>query len=466
VIEEVETKESSSSEPETNTTISSPVIRTDVAVVDTKDRQQCFMKYGRRRYLPQKYKQLPPLLYTFPGSGNTWSRLLIEYATGIYTGSVYNDGSLLKALPGEFTCNWEVSVIKAHPHTHPAMGLINGNFVSDDNKCQRGGVPRFERAVLLLRDPFDSIWSEFQRRVSQSHVSGIPKESFSWARWQANAAALSHLYDEMWKRHHVAMEKHWSLNNVLYVKYEDLKNKQTRVATLQKIVDFLRIRHIQIDDTHLECAFTLAENREAHRKIDSTMMTKQEAYIEEVACRMWNLFGDSASAHGYSVWKGLNCTGYTAIPRINVGPHGDYDHRWVKPGMKLLDFRGLPKEAISNNQQGVPANRQSSLPPPPRKPTPPAPLIPHGIPSRSSTGDKTDASNPRKPKKPPAESELPGTFEEIAALRKKERKVDKDGSGSSPPKLRNKLRKVPSTSSSSIEKIRNKIINSKDGIEV
>ena len=33
---------------------------------------------------------------SFPGSGNTWVRYLIERATGIYTGSFYNDGVLFK----------------------------------------------------------------------------------------------------------------------------------------------------------------------------------------------------------------------------------------------------------------------------------------------------------------------------------------------------------------------------------
>ena len=34
------------------------------------------------------------ILTSFPGSGNTWARLLIEDATGFYTGSVYDDGTL------------------------------------------------------------------------------------------------------------------------------------------------------------------------------------------------------------------------------------------------------------------------------------------------------------------------------------------------------------------------------------
>lgn len=31
---------------------------------------------------------------SFPGSGNTWVRYLIERASGIYTGSYYDDGDL------------------------------------------------------------------------------------------------------------------------------------------------------------------------------------------------------------------------------------------------------------------------------------------------------------------------------------------------------------------------------------
>ncbi len=67
-----------------------------------------------------------------------------------------------------------------HPHTHKAEALIAGGFGSDNNKCNRGGVKRFQRAILVIRDPFDSIWSEFQRRISQSHVAGVRKDTFNW----------------------------------------------------------------------------------------------------------------------------------------------------------------------------------------------------------------------------------------------------------------------------------------------
>ena len=44
-----------------------------------------------------KDKQFPLIaLASFPGSGNTWVRYLIERATGIYTGSYYDDGDLFR----------------------------------------------------------------------------------------------------------------------------------------------------------------------------------------------------------------------------------------------------------------------------------------------------------------------------------------------------------------------------------
>jgi len=44
--------------------------------------EYCALKYSSRMYLSENKKRLPPILYSFPGAGNTWSRLLIEYATG------------------------------------------------------------------------------------------------------------------------------------------------------------------------------------------------------------------------------------------------------------------------------------------------------------------------------------------------------------------------------------------------
>lgn len=102
----------------------------------------------QRLFVPPKFQKHPVFLYTFPGSGNTWTRLLLEYATGYYSGSVYGDKRLLPMFPGnrcgllvrylrhlciigENVCGPMVSVIKAHPHSHPV------SFLRSTFRCHR-----------------------------------------------------------------------------------------------------------------------------------------------------------------------------------------------------------------------------------------------------------------------------------------------------------------------------------------
>ena len=46
------------------------------------------------RFLPENSSYVITYLTSFPGSGNTWARHLIEQTSGIYSGSVYGDLSL------------------------------------------------------------------------------------------------------------------------------------------------------------------------------------------------------------------------------------------------------------------------------------------------------------------------------------------------------------------------------------
>ena len=80
------------------------------------------------------------------GSGNTWLRYLLQQASGILTGSVYKDYALLKnGFPAESIANGSVSVVKTHE-----FGLESRN--------------KFDRVILLVRDPFSSLKAEFNRR--------------------------------------------------------------------------------------------------------------------------------------------------------------------------------------------------------------------------------------------------------------------------------------------------------------
>lgn len=90
-------------------------------------------------------------LASFPGSGNTWLRYLLQQATGVYTGSVYKDYGLLKSgFPAESVSNSSVLVVKTHEHGSTAWA-------------------KFKKAILLVRDPGKAILAEFNRQ-SGGHV--------------------------------------------------------------------------------------------------------------------------------------------------------------------------------------------------------------------------------------------------------------------------------------------------------
>ena len=49
------------------------------------------------RFLPSNVDVKPAVLASFPGSGNTWLRHLLQQASGIYTGSEYSNPHLSKS---------------------------------------------------------------------------------------------------------------------------------------------------------------------------------------------------------------------------------------------------------------------------------------------------------------------------------------------------------------------------------
>jgi len=184
--------------------------------------QRCNSSYAflERRFLPPSaLHREPVLLLSHQGSGNTWTRLLLEYSTGIYTGSVYSDTTLYDILPAEAECGRTMSVNRAHPDvckispgpggyiyprdkvpfSLPALFMrsphymraahtllhsppvhcqvwVTIHFSGYRRKCHRGQIFGYKRFLILLRDPFRSIWAEYQRVNTRGvHNMGIEK---------------------------------------------------------------------------------------------------------------------------------------------------------------------------------------------------------------------------------------------------------------------------------------------------
>lgn len=123
----------------------------------------------------------PIYLASFPGSGNTWLRFLLERGSRIYTGSVYpDDKSLQKQFPGELEKSSKVLCVKTH---YPCPKCWN-KFVKElkvdvpITSEDTGVLAGVDRTIFLLRSPFDSFYSEFQYVKTGSHSTALEPQDF------------------------------------------------------------------------------------------------------------------------------------------------------------------------------------------------------------------------------------------------------------------------------------------------
>lgn len=115
---------------------------------------------GCRFWVTEPHK--PVALVSFPGSGNTWVRQLLEGTTGICTGSVMCDMSLrFDGFTGENVHFGSTLVVKTHD-TIP--NWLTGPLPD----LTHSGPPKFESAIILIRNPLDALVSEWNRRVANN----------------------------------------------------------------------------------------------------------------------------------------------------------------------------------------------------------------------------------------------------------------------------------------------------------
>lgn len=142
-------------------------------------------KDGQCHFMPQDHRA-PVALASYPGSGNTWVRGLLETATGICTGFEFCDISMrVKGFAGENIVSGAVSVVKTHGYPHWK------------NK-RKNNVIHFDSAVVLIRNPLDAFVAEWNRKIANnfrgstvsltSHVKSAGKEMFGEFRFLYKSA--------------------------------------------------------------------------------------------------------------------------------------------------------------------------------------------------------------------------------------------------------------------------------------
>lgn len=154
-------------------------------------------------------------LVSFPRSGNTWTRILFQQLTRVYSGSIYEDKKAplpLEHIPGTEL----VYVIKSHSHDveHPRR---------DHNGMNRREHFSFDRVVHLVRNPFDCVWSSMNMQATNSFSQTAPIPN--------GIASKAMEMLRKWNAHWEAWQAEDPRVPTLHVRYEDLVEDPSTVFT-------------------------------------------------------------------------------------------------------------------------------------------------------------------------------------------------------------------------------------------
>nr|XP_054760610.1 WSC domain-containing protein 1-like [Lytechinus pictus] len=190
-------------------------------------------------------------LASYQGSGNTWVRHLIETSTGFATGSIYHSRTLInQGFIGEKEDHLIGTTLTVKTHN-----MARGNMTS-----------HMVGAILLVRNPYRALVSEFNRRKA-GKTGHAPIYKFQTEEW--------HRYVRRFSRSWIGLPEHLisgchSPGNVcksmIIVYYEQLK---LHIADeMRRILDYL---NVSIDEERLACTIANAEGK-FHRQTSNTSL--------------------------------------------------------------------------------------------------------------------------------------------------------------------------------------------------
>ena len=210
------------------------------------------IQFVQTKDLQMKLKhKIPPYLLSYQGSGNTYTRLIIELITQFYTGSSMPKDPFLvnHGFKGGTVshCDNTTIAIKVHP-----KWLIDrhGLFMEIWNQKQKercSGLYSIYQgrqsgddfsAIFVIRNPWNAFFAEFQRIVMGSkhingHITNLMRDRLTWRKMKFFKTFLrsntKNYIDVFW-----IYEEFKRLNrDVLLIIFENIRNE------IWKIIEFL-----------------------------------------------------------------------------------------------------------------------------------------------------------------------------------------------------------------------------------
>lgn len=236
-----------------------PAVKNNKFIISTQKigaiKNNCSIKLGHTN----QFKHI--LLLSIPGSGNTWTRQLIETTTGYATGSIFPDSKLYNhgdGLIGEVKnpLLGKTIVIKNH-------GIGKGIDVKfrDRHDFENPNRSTISGCIFVIRNPIDAIKSDFTRRTwdpkwiaefnfterfdqlnkttdyTNTHIGHLNPEYFKTDLWPLTKKLL---IDQIDMFGNLIPNEHCH-NNVHFIQYEKLKLSHTYlVKELRNAVNFIK----------------------------------------------------------------------------------------------------------------------------------------------------------------------------------------------------------------------------------
>ncbi|XP_060085643.1 sialate:O-sulfotransferase 1-like [Ylistrum balloti] len=215
-------------------------------------------------------------LLSYPGSGNTWTRHLIQQLTGYCTGTVYCDKYLHgHGFPGECV--------------FPNQNAKHACIVYKSHYYETNKLKQFHKAVILIRNPYDAFKAFFNwmygKSLSGNQTTNRTQKAITGPRDRFHALVDSSRYNSTgWKEYVKRQCLRWQSsyttwmkefqNRFLLVRYRDLKNDL--IPTLRRISEFLNVTASEKD---LICTDINKEGQ--HHRKQKYELTIPDIFTEE-----------------------------------------------------------------------------------------------------------------------------------------------------------------------------------------
>ncbi|EFX88991.1 hypothetical protein DAPPUDRAFT_233912 [Daphnia pulex] len=210
-------------------------------------------------------------LTSFPGSGVTWTRQMIEGITGIYTGSVHEQdpspvqveglGIDLLGITDDPFCGCTI-IDKDHEATITVKGLVDYfRLLHLEGYSEIFRKDYGYRGVLLLRNPMDVVFT-YRHWQLAGKVGKAPLESFQGPQWHKVVEFVAYA----WADHAIRWIEQIEKGTVIF--YEQLLGQNASIE-LERLLDAMDFKPRPVDPSRMRCTLD-HRDRTDHKRLNKS----------------------------------------------------------------------------------------------------------------------------------------------------------------------------------------------------